>query len=275
MAAQGLSLEQDVQGRPFQANVVVMPAEVTESIPWEFEKIFNAILSNAFRSTPGVGKVFTPKSIQQLQAGEQYTPWIREYLKSRHYLVNSYVEGGQIIRNDNGNEVLRFLSFQLSIVNIATSQVEKVIRIQCDSKRFLEEAKRQKASKYPNMNIYQWAVQEHAMELLRKELKKFFYNVEPVESWALEGKDKGFFTKFRGSQNKDIHKLVDVVAIERSLETPEGPIHQFVHLGTAEYFPGKAQRGKPFYRFISGRGRAEKALKQGLDVYIYPDDNEL
>jgi hypothetical protein len=139
----------------------------------------------------------------------------------------------------------------------------------------LERAKKLKASKYPGMQIYQWAVQEHAAELLKKELTRFFYNVEPIDSWSLEGKDKGFFTTFRGTKNKDIHKIVDVVAVKTTIATPWGPVNQFIHLGTAKYFPAKAVRGKPYYRFISGRGRAEKALKLGMEVYIYPDDNLL
>lgn len=274
-SAQELNLERDIRGRPFQANVLVMPAEGTAAIPWEFEDVFNAIVSNAFRKTPGVGKHFTPKNVRTLKAGARSTPWMRTYLESRHYLVNTYVEGGQIVRNSNGNEVLRFLSFQLSIVNIATSRVEKVIRIQCDSQRYLEEAKKQKAAKYPGMKIYQWAIQEHASELLKKELRKFFYTLEPVASWALDEKDKGFFTKFRGTSNKDIHRLVDVVAVQQTIETPSGPVYQFVHLGTAKYFPAKSKLGKPYYRFVSGKGRAEKAIKLGMDVYIYPDDNQL
>jgi hypothetical protein len=275
LSAQDLNLEQDIRGRPFQANVVAMPAEGIESVPWEFEKVFNAIVNNAFRKTPGVGKVFTPQSLARLKYGAKSTPWMRTYLESSHFMVQTYVEGGVIIKNSNGNEILRFLSFQLSITNIATSQVEKTIRIQCDSKRFFERAKKKKASKYPGLKLYQWALQEHASELLKKELKRFFYNVEPVEDWSLDGKDKGFFTKFRGSKNKDLQKLVDVVAIQNTITSPWGPLYQFVHLGTAKYFPSKAQRGKPYYRFISGRSRAEKALKLGMKVYIYPDDSLL
>lgn len=269
--AQNLNLELDIRGRPFQANVAVMPSTGAESVPWEFEEQFNAFISNTVRETPGVGKVFTPMQIARYKFGARSTPWMRRYLESRHYMIRSYVEGGVIVKNSRGNEVLRFLSFQVSIINIATSQVEKVIRIQCDSKRFFEHSKKLKASKYPGMDLYKFSMVEHGRELLKKQLARFFYNIEPVEEWSLEGKDKGFITKWRGAANKDLQKLVDVVALRGTINTPIGPVYDFINLGSARYFPEKAALGKPYYRFISGRARAEKALGLGMKIYIFPD----
>lgn len=270
--AQTFNLDHDLLGKPYQPQVVILEIQGLENVPWLPASQFQGAFMNAMRNMPGMGRTVSEKSLRSLRLPYRKDPYIKRMMSGKHYLLNTYVDGGEVVHLNNGNEILKFISFQVSVINVATSEVEAVYRIECNSERFLQVAKDWKV-KYPKTDVLVESMLRSVKEKLNKSLAPFFYNLEPAVEIILDEKskkDRGIITKWKGAQNKDIVRNGYALALAREVPTSKGPVRTFISLGAVKLSLEKSTLGKPFYQFISGRGRAKKALDRGMDIFIYP-----
>lgn len=270
--AQPFNLEYDLLGKPYQPQVVVSDIEGLENVPWLSEASFTGMYMSVLKNMPGMGSVVRERDLRSLRSPFRKDPYAKKLMGGKHYLIKTYVDGGAVIHLNNGNEILKFISYQIFIVNIATSEVEAVYRIECDSERFFETIKKRYEGK-PDFDVLQGALLESVKEKMNKALKPFFYHLEPAVEIKLDEKSKkdcGIITEWKGKVNKDIVKEGYALAVLSEIPSSKGPIRKFISLGAVELSYEHSSIGKPFYRFISGRGRVEKALKLGLPVFVYP-----
>lgn len=270
--AQVLNLEHDLLGKPYLPEVVVSEVEGYENTPWLKRGEFEGSFMKALKGIPGMGNAIKEKNLKVTRSPYNKNPYYKRLMGGKHYLLKTYIDGGAVVHSNNGNEILKFISFQVSIVNIATSEVEAVYRFECNSERFFQRTKERNV-KYPKVNILERSMLESVKESMIKKMGPFFYHLETIAEFRLDAKakkDRGVIIDWKGSGAKDIAFRGYVLALSKEVPSSRGLIRTFISLGAVKYSVNKTTIGKPFYEVISGRGRVQKALDRGMDIFIYP-----
>jgi len=140
LSGQSSNAEIDILGKPFKAGITVLPPEDVELVPWLKADQFSATISNQLLRTPGVETIMREEVTRNFRALYRDGK-LPHYIKvsGRQYLLRMVVEDGGIIyrhtpEGKRDKEINRYLNVRVSIINVATSRVEFVARLEAEAK---------------------------------------------------------------------------------------------------------------------------------------------